>query len=329
MSVRTIETIAGHVIHPLCALFPQMGDDELDALAEDIKANGQQQPILTYDGQVVDGRNRLIACGRAGVAPLLRPWEPRGGESLVAAIAGLNLHRRHLTASQRAMLAAELVPFFAAEAKRRQQETQAQPGETPAEQHARVSANLRSPVDAGKAAEKAASVTGASERATEQARRVTQASPKLAAEVKAGAVSLGAAEKKVREKRAAPTTLEQQGAAVWRKLRSALRGVETHLHDNGLMDREEIHPARIETAMRAAATLGVEKEFPAYAVTLARVAEALACVAKTAKALGDEFGTIVKPAKAPKAKKVRPQKAKPSGLKFPKPAPGKIRRKAK
>lgn len=57
-------------IHPLADIFPMMLDDELDDLAADIKANGQQYPIvLDSTGVLIDGRNRLEACRRAGVAP--------------------------------------------------------------------------------------------------------------------------------------------------------------------------------------------------------------------------------------------------------------------
>ena len=44
--------------HPLCLLFPRLGDDELQELAEDIRQNGLQNDIVTLDGKILDGRNR-------------------------------------------------------------------------------------------------------------------------------------------------------------------------------------------------------------------------------------------------------------------------------
>jgi len=41
-------------IHPAADLFPMMKDDELDALAADIKANGQQQPVAVHRDLVLD-----------------------------------------------------------------------------------------------------------------------------------------------------------------------------------------------------------------------------------------------------------------------------------
>jgi ParB-like nuclease domain len=53
-------------VHPLADSFPMMSDGELKELAEDIRRNGQQHPMLfaTINGEkvLIDGRNRLEAC---------------------------------------------------------------------------------------------------------------------------------------------------------------------------------------------------------------------------------------------------------------------------
>jgi hypothetical protein len=56
-------------IHSLCALFPPLHRDELEALAEDIIRLGQLEPIVTYEGAILDGRNRYEARLLAGVEP--------------------------------------------------------------------------------------------------------------------------------------------------------------------------------------------------------------------------------------------------------------------
>ena len=55
--------------HPIAAIFPLMGEDELQALADDIRDNGLRNPILRFEGKILDGRNRLTACRLAGVEP--------------------------------------------------------------------------------------------------------------------------------------------------------------------------------------------------------------------------------------------------------------------
>lgn len=93
--------------HPFADIFPIIDDDDFDALVDDIKAHGLHEPVWLYQGKVLDGRNRLMACKAAGVEPKFREFEGDDAEAL-AFVVSSNVHRRHLTASQRAMAAAEI-----------------------------------------------------------------------------------------------------------------------------------------------------------------------------------------------------------------------------
>jgi hypothetical protein len=55
---------------------------------------------------------------RLGIEPVYRTWKSKGSE--LEFFLSLNLHRRHLSASQRAALTVELLPRFEAEARERQ-----------------------------------------------------------------------------------------------------------------------------------------------------------------------------------------------------------------
>lgn len=92
--------------HPLSELFPLMQGREFDELVADVKANGLREPIWTYDGQILDGRNRWRACESAQVAH--RPMREYTGDDPVSFVVSLNLHRRHLDESQRAVVAARI-----------------------------------------------------------------------------------------------------------------------------------------------------------------------------------------------------------------------------
>ena len=93
--------------HPIAELFPLMAGAEFDALKNDIAENGLREKIWLHpDGTIIDGRNRYNACTELGIEPEYRTWD--GQESLVTFVVSLNLHRRHLTESQRAMVAARL-----------------------------------------------------------------------------------------------------------------------------------------------------------------------------------------------------------------------------
>lgn len=54
-------------IHPAAQLFPEMSSDELSKLADDIKRRGIRQPLVMYEGMVLDGRNRIRAALIAGI----------------------------------------------------------------------------------------------------------------------------------------------------------------------------------------------------------------------------------------------------------------------
>lgn len=56
---------------------------------------------------IIDGRHRAQACAELGIAPTSREYQ--GDESsLVSFVVSLNLHRRHLDESQRALVAGKL-----------------------------------------------------------------------------------------------------------------------------------------------------------------------------------------------------------------------------
>jgi hypothetical protein len=73
-----------------------------------IRAHGLREPITTYEGKILDGRNRDHACLSAGVTPIYEPL-PDGCSPLDFVIS-MNLKRRHLNPSQRAMIAANPSP---------------------------------------------------------------------------------------------------------------------------------------------------------------------------------------------------------------------------
>lgn len=113
MTGRTREHRGKHytlsAAHPAADLFPWLEGDELQALADDIKANGLKHKIVRCRGAVVDGRNREFACLVAGVRPDYFDLPADTTEDrILSGVITANLRRRDLTASQRAMIAADL-----------------------------------------------------------------------------------------------------------------------------------------------------------------------------------------------------------------------------
>ena len=169
--------------HPLANLFPLIEGQAFDDLVADIGANGIREPIVLHEGKILDGRNRYRAGVAAGVLdargkatswdhhrPTTRPFAISGfdGDPL-AFVLSLNLHRRHLTTSQRAMIGAEIAGM-----------KRGRPGENPQ--------------DCGLTAAQAAQRLKVAPRSIEMARRVReQGSDELVDAVKAGMVTVAAA----------------------------------------------------------------------------------------------------------------------------------------
>lgn len=94
--------------HPAADIFPLLEGAEFVKLCSDIRANGLRLPIIQHpDGSILDGRNRFRACDEMGIRPTLVQWHGKAGTE-VSYVLSLNLARRHLNESQRAMVAFKL-----------------------------------------------------------------------------------------------------------------------------------------------------------------------------------------------------------------------------
>jgi hypothetical protein len=91
--------------HPYSEIFPLIEGAAFDELAADIKANGLREKIWTYQDKILDGRNRFLACRKAKVDPTYRKY---AGKDPLGFVISLNILRRHLNESQRAMASARI-----------------------------------------------------------------------------------------------------------------------------------------------------------------------------------------------------------------------------
>jgi ParB-like chromosome segregation protein Spo0J len=93
-------------IHPLAELFPPMSDEQYQALKADIAENGQHEDIMIWQGMLIDGRHRLRACLELGIQPDTAELDDSCDPYIY--VITHNLHRRHLTESQRSLVAGKL-----------------------------------------------------------------------------------------------------------------------------------------------------------------------------------------------------------------------------
>lgn len=175
--------------HPLASLIPEMSDDEYRELRDDIAEHGLRQPIVLYEHMVLDGRHRARACEETGTVPR---YEEYVGVEPAAHVLSLNLHRRHLSVSQRAMIATDFLPHLENEARQRQGVRH--------DLHP-TSAPFGAEVDSGRASHQAATSVGVSPRVIERAKRVVEEAPDLAPAVRAGEMTVNAAHDTVLERK--------------------------------------------------------------------------------------------------------------------------------
>ncbi len=106
--------IAGIQVHPAAEIFPLIEGAEFDALCDDIAAHGLRESLCrmwvtaddgTEEPWLLDGRNRLRACERLGIKP---EWRSYDDDDPIGFVLSLNMHRRHLTESQRAIVTGKI-----------------------------------------------------------------------------------------------------------------------------------------------------------------------------------------------------------------------------
>lgn len=155
--------------HPLADIFPLIDGDDFNSLVADVRQHGVREPIVIFDGRILDGRNRWRAAQAVGVEC---PRVDFTGSDPVGFVISLNLRRRHLDESQRAMVAGKLA-------------TLTHGGDRVSEQAASLPVATQA---------RAAEVLNVSERSVRSARAVLDhGAPELVRAVEAGAVSVSAA----------------------------------------------------------------------------------------------------------------------------------------
>jgi len=172
--------------HPAANFFPLLTGRSFDELAADIKRNGLLDPIVLFEGKVLDGRNRLRACETVGVKPEFVEWIPNGTGPF-SWVVSHNLTRRHLTGTQRAVIGAKMLPFLVKEAKERQRLSRGRGHEGK-----KVLPNGNTFF--GPAAEQAAEITGSSVSQIYRAKRIGDKSAEVLDRVMAKEISMAEAE---------------------------------------------------------------------------------------------------------------------------------------
>jgi SAM-dependent methyltransferase len=167
--------------HPIASIFPLMEPEGFNDLKEDIEINGMHEPVRLYEGKILDGRNRYNACKELKIEPHYREFEPVNSVDPFDFVVSMNLMRRHLSASQKAMAAVDALPFYKKQAESRKKSTL---------KHVGVDGEKIPPQEKGKSRDIVGEKFGVNGKYVDQARLINEYSPDLADEVRNGKKTL-------------------------------------------------------------------------------------------------------------------------------------------
>jgi phage N-6-adenine-methyltransferase len=187
-------------VHPAAELFPMLPESELSELADDIAKHGLKNAVtLTRDGVLLDGRNRVAACTRAGVKPRFGQYE---GDDPTAYVVSINLRRRHLSQEERAFLAVRLIGVYEDEGRKAKA---AAGGDKRSPAVASLGAELHQAVardESKRSTAKAAADVSVAPRMVAQAKRIAEQAPDLVPLVQQRQMTMSKAETIVKNRAA-------------------------------------------------------------------------------------------------------------------------------
>lgn len=171
--------------HPAADFFPLLQPQAFEELKADIARVGLLQPIWTYEGLILDGRNRYKACIELGIEPRFQEYV---GDCPVAGAWSLNGRRRHLSKRELALIAVKMLPALKAEAKKRQ-------GQRSDLNIPPVPVGPNSNVSTGEASAQAAKIVGVGKTIINEAAALQRDRPDLYERVEKGELSVDKAAK--------------------------------------------------------------------------------------------------------------------------------------
>lgn len=188
--------------HEIADIWSLLGDEELTALAANIKERGLLDPIWLYEGKILDGRNRYRACILAGVEPTSRTFAG-AYDAAVEFVLAVNRDRRHADPSMRAAAAhfaqKKLGARLAAEAKERMAQAPGKPRGVKAASTGQRIGQQTNDGHSTRTDAKLAAAAGTNREYVRSARKLEESRPDLLEEVKGGKATIPRAMRKMRD----------------------------------------------------------------------------------------------------------------------------------
>jgi hypothetical protein len=189
-------------------IFPEASEEDFNRLLEDIRNNGfdQSQPVIVYDGAILDGWNRYRACQALGISPAIKTFD--GDQAAALRLVMRTNKRRNLNKGQWATIAVEAEDVLSVIAEQVERERREKIAASRQDETRQIIAP--SEKDDGKTATKAAELFNTNRTYVNQAAKVKSEAPEAFEKVKAGKMTLQDAMKEVARKPTEPEWLPDE-----------------------------------------------------------------------------------------------------------------------
>lgn len=177
-------------------IFPEAKPDDYARLIDDIQTNGYDvnQPVIVYQGAILDGWNRNKACVELSIKPSIRVFD--GSDIEAIQLVMRTNKRRNLNSGQWATIAVEAEDIMGAIAEQVEKDRREKIGSARLAQTEQIIVQSQSTPSA--TATKAAEIFQTNRTYINQASKIKKASPEVFAKVKAGTMTMQDANKAVR-----------------------------------------------------------------------------------------------------------------------------------
>jgi len=201
--------------HHLAKYFPLLEGEEFDLLVKDIEENGQLEPIVMVGDEILDGVNRWRACEELGIPPWVTSYD---GDNPLSYVISLNIRRRHLSISQKSMLATNMLPEFEAEAEKVRLANLKQ------------NRNDQTTIsEVGLSRERAAKQFGVSGPSVQRAKRIKEEAPEKAEAIIRGEETVYGVDSELRKAKAEETAKEREGKEEEKKVKEHPKCMKEYL----------------------------------------------------------------------------------------------------
>jgi hypothetical protein len=115
-------------VHPACDTIRMMNEGEYRSLVENIRKNGQRDPVVFLGDELLDGRNRWLACQELDIPCEFVTVTLKDIGNPIDWVIDRNLERRHMAQAEKALAGVDLKKLYAEDGKERMIEGAAKGG---------------------------------------------------------------------------------------------------------------------------------------------------------------------------------------------------------